>query len=41
MSTVLSPSGFETVADLIEHLGGIPPERILWHPVPARRPSRT
>jgi len=36
MATVISnpPETIDTVADLLDRLGGVPPERVRWRPVP-------
>jgi Uma2 family endonuclease len=34
MSVVASPGSIETIADLLDRLGGVPPERIRFHPYP-------
>lgn len=33
-STAPPPPAFDTVADLLHQLGDIPPERVLWDPIP-------
>jgi len=33
-ASALSPAAINTVADLLDQLGDIPPERVLWDPIP-------
>lgn len=34
------PTTFRTVADVLDHLGGIPPQRVRLHPVPGTATER-